>query len=202
MSAAGPPKARIAPARGAAQRRQPQAWGAPMTLLWPEMLWLLLLVPAVVAAYLLLLRRKKKNALRYASLVRHQGCGECRSAPAAPRAAAALPRGVRADARRDRASRGRGHAAVAARNGDPLDGRLGQHARHGRQAEPDRGGAGGGARVRRASSRRPRASASSHSPPRLRSSNRRRTAARTSSPRSSGSSCSGARPWAAGSWSR
>jgi Ca-activated chloride channel homolog len=39
-----------------------------MTLLWPEMLWLLLLVPAVVAVYLLLLRRKKKAALRYASL--------------------------------------------------------------------------------------------------------------------------------------
>ena len=39
-----------------------------MTLLWPEMLWLLLLVPAVVAAYLLLLRRKKRSALRYASL--------------------------------------------------------------------------------------------------------------------------------------
>ena len=39
-----------------------------MTLLWPEMLWLLLLVPAVVAAYFLLLRRKKKSALRYASL--------------------------------------------------------------------------------------------------------------------------------------
>jgi Ca-activated chloride channel family protein len=39
-----------------------------MTLLWPEMLWLLLLVPAVVAAYLLLLRFRKRGALRYASL--------------------------------------------------------------------------------------------------------------------------------------
>jgi Ca-activated chloride channel family protein len=39
-----------------------------MSLLWPEMLWLLLLVPAVVTLYLMLLRRKKKTALRYASL--------------------------------------------------------------------------------------------------------------------------------------
>ena len=39
-----------------------------MTLLWPEMLWLLLLVPAAVAVYIVLLRRKKKTALRYASL--------------------------------------------------------------------------------------------------------------------------------------
>jgi len=39
-----------------------------MTLLWPEMLWLLLLVPAAVIAYVLLLRKKKKIALRYASL--------------------------------------------------------------------------------------------------------------------------------------
>jgi len=39
-----------------------------MTLLWPEMLWLMLLVPMAVAAYVFLLRRKKKTALRYASL--------------------------------------------------------------------------------------------------------------------------------------
>ena len=39
-----------------------------MTLLWPEMLWLLLLVPMAVGVYLLVLRRKKKTALRYASL--------------------------------------------------------------------------------------------------------------------------------------
>jgi Ca-activated chloride channel family protein len=39
-----------------------------MTLLWPEMLWLMLAVPAIVIAYLLVLRRKKKIALRYASL--------------------------------------------------------------------------------------------------------------------------------------
>ncbi len=39
-----------------------------MTLLWPQMLWLLLAVPALVGAYVLLLRRKKKGALRYASL--------------------------------------------------------------------------------------------------------------------------------------
>jgi Ca-activated chloride channel homolog len=39
-----------------------------MTLLWPEMLWLMLAVPVVIAAYLLVLRRKKKLALRYASL--------------------------------------------------------------------------------------------------------------------------------------
>jgi Ca-activated chloride channel family protein len=39
-----------------------------MTLLWPEMLWLLLALPALIAAYVLVLRRKKKFALRYASL--------------------------------------------------------------------------------------------------------------------------------------
>ena len=39
-----------------------------MTLLWPEMLWLLLVVPALVAGYFYLLRRKKDAALRYASL--------------------------------------------------------------------------------------------------------------------------------------
>jgi Ca-activated chloride channel family protein len=39
-----------------------------MTLLWPDMLWLLTAVPALIAAYLLLLRRKKKTALRYANL--------------------------------------------------------------------------------------------------------------------------------------
>jgi Ca-activated chloride channel family protein len=39
-----------------------------MTLLWPEMLWLMLAVPAIVVVYLLVLRRKKKIALRYASL--------------------------------------------------------------------------------------------------------------------------------------
>ncbi len=41
---------------------------APLTFLWPELLWLLLLVPAALAAYVLLLRRRKKAALRYASL--------------------------------------------------------------------------------------------------------------------------------------
>jgi Ca-activated chloride channel homolog len=39
-----------------------------MTLLWPEMLWLLLLIPAAVGVYVLVLRRKRKAALRYASL--------------------------------------------------------------------------------------------------------------------------------------
>jgi Ca-activated chloride channel family protein len=39
-----------------------------VTLLWPEMLWLLLLVPAAVAVYVVLLRRRTKQALRYASL--------------------------------------------------------------------------------------------------------------------------------------
>jgi Ca-activated chloride channel family protein len=39
-----------------------------MSLLWPEMLWLLLVLPALVGAYVLLLRRRKKGAIRYASL--------------------------------------------------------------------------------------------------------------------------------------
>ncbi|HKA45551.1 MAG TPA: VWA domain-containing protein [Burkholderiales bacterium] len=39
-----------------------------MTLLWPEMLWLLAAVPAVVASYLWLLARRKKATQRYANL--------------------------------------------------------------------------------------------------------------------------------------
>jgi Ca-activated chloride channel homolog len=41
---------------------------APMTFMWPQLLWLLVLVPLLVLAYLWLLGRKKKLALRYASL--------------------------------------------------------------------------------------------------------------------------------------
>ncbi len=41
---------------------------APMTFLWPDMLWALLLVPLLVAAYVWLLKRRKKTALRFASL--------------------------------------------------------------------------------------------------------------------------------------
>lgn len=39
-----------------------------MTLIWPDMLWLLTAVPALIAVYLFLLHRKKKTALRYADL--------------------------------------------------------------------------------------------------------------------------------------
>ena len=41
---------------------------APMTFMWPMLLWLMLLVPLLVMVYLWLLRRKKKLAMRYASL--------------------------------------------------------------------------------------------------------------------------------------
>lgn len=41
---------------------------APLTFLWPEMLWALALLPVIVLAYLWLLRRRKKTAVRYASL--------------------------------------------------------------------------------------------------------------------------------------
>ena len=41
---------------------------APMTFIWPDMLWGLLLVPLLIAAYVWLLRRRKKTALRFASL--------------------------------------------------------------------------------------------------------------------------------------
>ena len=41
---------------------------APMTFMWPSLLWLLLLVPLLVLLYVWLMRRKKKLALRYASL--------------------------------------------------------------------------------------------------------------------------------------
>jgi hypothetical protein len=43
-------------------------WEAPMTFMWPDMLWLLAAVPAFIAVYLLLLRRRKKAAVRYADL--------------------------------------------------------------------------------------------------------------------------------------
>lgn len=39
-----------------------------MTLLWPDMLWLLLAVPMLAGGYVLLLRRRKSATLRYASL--------------------------------------------------------------------------------------------------------------------------------------
>ncbi len=41
---------------------------APMTFMWPSLLWLLLLVPLLILLYVWLMRRKKKLALRYASL--------------------------------------------------------------------------------------------------------------------------------------
>ena len=41
---------------------------APMTFIWPDMLWGLLLVPLLVAGYVWLLKRRKKTALRFASL--------------------------------------------------------------------------------------------------------------------------------------
>jgi len=39
-----------------------------LTILWPEMLWLLAALPLLLVAYVVVLRRKKKLALRYASL--------------------------------------------------------------------------------------------------------------------------------------
>lgn len=39
-----------------------------MSLLWPDMLWLLLAAPALVAGYLLLLRRRRLAPVRFASL--------------------------------------------------------------------------------------------------------------------------------------
>ena len=41
---------------------------APMTFIWPDMLWGLLLVPLLVACYVWLLKRRKKTALRFANL--------------------------------------------------------------------------------------------------------------------------------------
>ncbi len=64
-----------------------------------------------------------------------EGRGRRGLADPAARAAGAVPRRARAAAGRGRpADRGR-HAAVAARDGDPGDGRLGQHARDRRQAD-------------------------------------------------------------------
>ena len=41
---------------------------APLTFIWPEMLWAMLAVPLLVAGYFWLLARRKKTVLRYASL--------------------------------------------------------------------------------------------------------------------------------------
>jgi len=41
---------------------------APLTFIWPEMLWALLVVPLLVLAYLWLLARRKKTAVRFANL--------------------------------------------------------------------------------------------------------------------------------------
>ncbi len=41
---------------------------APMSFIWPDMLWGLLLVPLLVAGYVWLLKRRKKTALRFANL--------------------------------------------------------------------------------------------------------------------------------------
>ena len=126
-----------------------------------------------------------------------------RESPAAPpRPAAHVPRRVHADDPRHRAPRGGGHAAVAARNGDPFDGRLGQHARDRCEAEPHRRRAGRGACVR--------CRAAEDHANRRRLLRRhgvgraiaRRTAAKTSWPPSSASSSSAEPRWAAGSWSR
>ena len=100
-----------------------------------------------------------------------------------------------------RPGRGR-HAAVAARDRHPRDGRLGQHARHRRQAEPPRRGAG-----RRASVRRRPAADHAHRRRVVRRDGVGRAAAdaqhaRTSSPRSTASSCSAAPRSAAASSSR
>jgi Ca-activated chloride channel family protein len=40
----------------------------PLTLFWPEMLWLMLALPVMVLLYVWLLRRRKKTSLRYANL--------------------------------------------------------------------------------------------------------------------------------------
>ena len=86
-------------------------------------------VPLLVAAYFCMLRRKKKAALRYASLAMVREAMGAGAAVAPPRAAAAVPARARAHARRGGApGRGR-HAAVAARDDHPRDGRVGQHAR-------------------------------------------------------------------------
>jgi Ca-activated chloride channel family protein len=102
-----------------------------------------------VLAYFILLRRKKKAALRYASLslVRDaMGAGQRLRRHVPPILyLIALTLMLIAVA----APGGRRDAPDAARDGDPVDGRLGQHARDRREAEPDRRRAGGRARVRR-----------------------------------------------------
>lgn len=39
-----------------------------MTLIWPEMLWMMLALPVLIMGYVILLRRRSRTALRYASL--------------------------------------------------------------------------------------------------------------------------------------
>lgn len=42
---------------------------APLSFIWPQLLWLLALLPVIVASYLWLLRRKRQRALQLASLL-------------------------------------------------------------------------------------------------------------------------------------
>jgi Ca-activated chloride channel family protein len=106
-----------------------------MTFLWPEFLWLLAGLPLLVALYVYLLRRRKKFAVRYSSLALLKtamaGSTWRRHSAAGDRA----PRARLADRRHGAPERG-DDAAFAARDGDPRDGRLGQHART--DVEPNR----------------------------------------------------------------
>ena len=144
-----------------------------MRFLWPDLLWLLLAVPALVAAYCLrAVAQEGGRSLRQPAA--RQGRDRPRPAVPAPRAAARLPARDGGRARRARAAERGIHPAVAAADDRPRDGRLAQHAREGRGAQPHH------ARRRRRrsnSSSRCRttcASASSRSPERPRSSRRRR----------------------------
>ncbi len=128
---------------------------ARMNFLWPQFLWLLLALPLLVLLYLWLIRRKKKLALRFASLsiVREaMGAGQSvrRHIPpllfllalAAMLIAAARPMAV----------------VVLPSNQQTIilgDGRVGQHARGRRAAQPAGGGAGGGQELPRRSCRAP-----------------------------------------------
>ena len=179
------------------------AWSPASPSSGRTLLWLLLLVPAAGGAVCPAAAPAQEGRAALCQPGAGQG-GDRRRASACGGTfrRALMLLALDAAARGDGAPVRGGHAAVAARDRDAGDGRLGQHARHRRQAQPHRRRAGGGARLRRRPAARRRASASSSFAATASVVQSPTTAARTSWPPSTASSCSAAPRWAAASWCR
>ena len=173
-----------------------------MTFLWPTMLWAMLALPVIVALYVLPDHAAQEDEPALRQPRPGQGSARQPQRLAPPRAAGAALPGAGGAAVRVVAAGGADHAAVGAGDDRPGDGRLGQHARRRRPAEPARRRAGSGQGLRRRPAEQRARSRSSRSPAPRRSCRRRRSAATTSTRRSTASSCSAAPRSAAASSSR